>query len=61
MRLIEPKASVRVEIGDHPLKPGGAGAFDHGIALGGEIRKIEVAMTVDQHARPRGSKSSASM
>src|SRR3984893_16710281 len=48
--------------GDHPLEPGGAGAFDHGIALGGEIRKIEMAMTVDQHARPLGSKpSSASM
>src|SRR6202047_5674988 len=45
--------------GDHPLKPGGAGAFDHGIALGGEIRKIEVAMTVDQHARPLASKSSS--
>src|SRR3984893_6273952 len=35
--------------GDHPLKPGGAGAFDHGIAFGAEIRKIEVAMTVNQH------------
>src|SRR5580704_4093232 len=45
--------------GDHPLEAGGAGAFDHGIALGGEIRKIEVAMTVDQHARPLGSKSSS--
>src|SRR5580704_1778347 len=45
--------------GDHPLEAGSAGAFDHGIALGGEIRKIEVAMTVDQHARPLGSKSSS--
>ena len=44
---------------DHPLEVGGAGAFDHGITLGGEIRKIEVAMTVDQHARPLGSKSSS--
>src|ERR1700730_2523441 len=45
--------------GDYPLEAGGAGAFDHRIALGGEIRKIEVAMTVDQHARPLGSKSSS--
>src|ERR1700720_3116894 len=44
---------------DYPLKPGGAVAFDHGIAVGGEIPKIEVAMTVDQHARPLASKSSS--
>ena len=35
--------------GDHPPKPSGAGAFDHGIALGAEIREIEVAMTINQH------------
>jgi hypothetical protein len=38
--------------GDHPPNPGGAGAFDHGISLGGEIWEIEVAMTVNEHAGP---------
>ena len=33
----------------HRADPGGAGARDHRVALGGEIRKIEMAMAVDQH------------
>src|ERR1700730_3898265 len=45
--------------GDHPLEAGSAGAFDHGIALGGDIRKVGVALTVGQHASPLGSKSSS--
>ena len=34
---------------NHPLKPGGAGALDYRVALGLEIGKIKMAMTVDQH------------
>ena len=34
------KASGRVSRDDHPLKPGAAGAFDHGIAL--EISEVEM-------------------
>src|SRR5205807_727669 len=32
----------------HRPDPGGAGATDHFVALGGEIGEIEVAMAVDQ-------------
>src|SRR5208283_2406810 len=38
--------------GDHPPNPSGAGAFDHGITLGGEISEVEVAVTVNQHGGP---------
>ncbi len=33
----------------HALDAGGAGARHHGIELGGEIGKIEMAMAVDEH------------
>jgi hypothetical protein len=38
---------------DHPTDPCGAGAIHNGVALGGEIRKIEMAMRVDQHENAR--------
>ena len=42
--LVEPGADRQ-----HRPDPGGARAGDHRIALGGEIREIEMAMAVDQH------------
>ncbi len=43
-KLVEPGRDRQ-----HRPDPGRAGASNHRLALGREIRKIEMAMTVDQH------------
>ena len=42
-RLLDPRADR-----DHPFDPGGARPLDDGVEFAGEVREIEMAMTVDE-------------
>src|SRR5262245_26906133 len=56
IRLGDPKHSVELVEAranrQHRVDAGSAGAGDHRVALGREIGKVEMAMTVDQRRRP---------